>query len=152
MGGRRPEEEVSSKPIPAGGPCPARARPVGRESCRLEPPARVPGGSPVSGDRLDRRPDGPVVRSRRRSCLEDQGVRDQGGFHEASSRAVLLVHRVPLYRGPKDEWVSQYNVRALKRAGLVKFDFIARKALTVIRKVLDFVGDVLLVTSKIKSS
>jgi DNA polymerase-3 subunit alpha len=52
-----------------------------------------------------------------------------------------LVQRVPLYRGPKDEWVSQYNVRALKRAGLVKFDFIARKALTVIRKVLDLIGD-----------
>jgi DNA polymerase-3 subunit alpha len=52
-----------------------------------------------------------------------------------------LVQRVPLYRGPKDEWVSQYNVRALKRTGLVKFDFIARKALTVIRKVLDLIGD-----------
>ncbi|MBW2391873.1 MAG: DNA polymerase III subunit alpha, partial [Deltaproteobacteria bacterium] len=52
-----------------------------------------------------------------------------------------LVQRVPLYRGPKDEWVSQYNMRALKRAGLVKFDFIARKALTVIRKVLDLIGD-----------
>jgi DNA polymerase-3 subunit alpha len=52
-----------------------------------------------------------------------------------------LVERVPLYRGPKDEWISQYNVRALKRAGLVKFDFIARKALTVIRKVLDLIGD-----------
>ncbi len=52
-----------------------------------------------------------------------------------------LVERVPLYRGPKDEWVSQYDMRALKRAGLVKFDFIARKALTVIRKVLDLIGD-----------
>jgi DNA polymerase-3 subunit alpha len=52
-----------------------------------------------------------------------------------------LVQRIPLYRGPKDEWISQYNVRALKRAGLVKFDFIARKALTVIRKVLGLLGD-----------
>jgi DNA polymerase-3 subunit alpha len=52
-----------------------------------------------------------------------------------------LVQRVPLYRGPKDEWVSQYNMHALKRAGLVKFDLIARKALTVVRKVLDLLGD-----------
>jgi DNA polymerase-3 subunit alpha len=52
-----------------------------------------------------------------------------------------LVRRVPLYRGPKGEWVSQYNVRALKRAGLVKFDLIARKSLTVLRKVFDLIGD-----------
>ncbi|MCG6915961.1 MAG: DNA polymerase III subunit alpha [Deltaproteobacteria bacterium] len=52
-----------------------------------------------------------------------------------------LVQDVPLYRGSKDEWVSQYNVRALKRVGLVKIDLIARKSLTVIRKVVDLVGD-----------
>jgi DNA polymerase-3 subunit alpha len=52
-----------------------------------------------------------------------------------------LVQDIPLYRGPKDEWVSQYNVRALKRLGLVKIDLIARKSLTVIRKVIDLVGD-----------
>jgi DNA polymerase-3 subunit alpha len=52
-----------------------------------------------------------------------------------------LVRNVPLYRGPKDDWVSQYNVRALKRVGLVKIDLIARKSLTVIRKVVDLVGD-----------
>jgi len=52
-----------------------------------------------------------------------------------------LVQRVPLYRGHKGGWVSQYNVRALKRAGLVKFDLIARKALTVFRKALELIGD-----------
>jgi len=51
-----------------------------------------------------------------------------------------LVENVPLYRGPKDEWVSQYNVRALKRVGMVKIDLIARKSLTVIRKAIDLVG------------
>ncbi len=51
-----------------------------------------------------------------------------------------LVENVPLYRGPKDEWVSQYNVRALKRVGIVKIDLIARKSLTVIRKAVDLVG------------
>jgi len=52
-----------------------------------------------------------------------------------------LVEDVPLYHGPKDEWVSQYNVRALKRVGLVKIDLIARKSLTVIRKVVDLVDN-----------
>lgn len=52
-----------------------------------------------------------------------------------------LVQYVPLYRGPKNEWISQYNVRALKRVGIVKFDLIARKSLTVIRKTLDLVGE-----------
>jgi len=51
-----------------------------------------------------------------------------------------LVQRIPLYRGPKDEWTSQYNMHALKRVGLVKFDFVARRALTVIRKALALVG------------
>jgi DNA polymerase-3 subunit alpha len=52
-----------------------------------------------------------------------------------------LVQDVPLFCGPRDEWVSQYNVRALKRVGLVKIDLIARKSLTVIRKVVDLVGN-----------
>ena len=52
-----------------------------------------------------------------------------------------LAQQIPLYRGPKDEWVSQYNMRALKRVGLVKFDLIARKTLTVIRKALTAIGD-----------
>jgi DNA polymerase-3 subunit alpha len=49
---------------------------------------------------------------------------------------VPLVQKIPLYRGSKDEWTSQYNMHALKRVGLVKFDLVARKTLTVIRKAL----------------
>jgi DNA polymerase-3 subunit alpha len=52
-----------------------------------------------------------------------------------------LVKRIPLYLGPKEEWVSQYNMHALKRAGMVKFDLITRKPLTVIRKTLGLIGD-----------
>jgi DNA polymerase-3 subunit alpha len=47
-----------------------------------------------------------------------------------------LVQRTPLFRGVKNDWVSQYDMHALKRVGLVKFDLIARKTLTVIRKTL----------------
>ena len=50
-----------------------------------------------------------------------------------------LVENVPLYCGPKEEWVSQYNVRALKRVGIVKIDLIARKSLTVIRRAADLI-------------
>ncbi|UCG13934.1 MAG: DNA polymerase III subunit alpha [Deltaproteobacteria bacterium] len=50
-----------------------------------------------------------------------------------------LVLRVPLYRGSREEWISQYGMRALRRVGLVKFDLIARKTLTVIRKALTLV-------------
>ncbi len=70
------------------------------------------------------------------SCLE--GLPRQVSTH--ATGLVIgdgpLVQRIPLYRGPKDEWVSQYNMHALKRVGLVKFDLIARKTLTVIRKTL----------------
>ena len=47
-----------------------------------------------------------------------------------------LTQRAPLFLGSKEEWVSQYDMRAIKRVGLVKFDLIARKTLTVIRKTL----------------
>ncbi|MBW1982535.1 MAG: DNA polymerase III subunit alpha, partial [Deltaproteobacteria bacterium] len=45
---------------------------------------------------------------------------------------------VPLYRGPRREWVSQYDARALKRLGLIKLDLVGKRYLTVIQKTCQY--------------
>jgi DNA polymerase-3 subunit alpha len=46
-----------------------------------------------------------------------------------------LTEKVPLFRDSQDEWVSQYDMRALERVGLVKFDLLTSKALSVMARI-----------------
>ena len=46
-----------------------------------------------------------------------------------------LTEKVPLFRDSQDEWVSQYDMRALERVGLVKFDLLTSKTLSVMTKI-----------------
>nr|MBA3323732.1 DNA polymerase III subunit alpha [Paracoccaceae bacterium] len=49
-----------------------------------------------------------------------------------------LVELVPLYRDPRsDTPATQYNMKWVEEAGLVKFDFLGLKTLTVIQNALD---------------
>lgn len=43
-----------------------------------------------------------------------------------------LTEHLPLYKGQKDEITSQYDMNAIEKIGLVKFDFLGLKTLTVI--------------------
>jgi DNA polymerase-3 subunit alpha len=43
-----------------------------------------------------------------------------------------LTEYTPLYRGPRGEVLTQYDMESLERIGLVKFDFLSLKTLTVI--------------------
>jgi DNA polymerase-3 subunit alpha len=45
---------------------------------------------------------------------------------------VPLNQVVPLYRGPKEETVTQYDMKCVEKAGLIKFDFLGLRTLTVI--------------------
>ncbi len=45
-----------------------------------------------------------------------------------------LTEHVPLYKGPKDEIVTQYSMGDVEKIGLVKFDFLGLKTLTMIRR------------------
>ena len=45
-----------------------------------------------------------------------------------------LDRMIPLYRGSKDETVTQYDMNAVEELGFVKFDFLGLKTLTVIKK------------------
>ena len=48
---------------------------------------------------------------------------------------------VPLFRDARGEWVSQFDMRALKRVGFVKFDLLASKTLAVVARTLRLGGN-----------
>jgi DNA polymerase III subunit alpha len=51
-----------------------------------------------------------------------------------------LTNYAPLYRNPSDESiVTQFEMKALEKVGLLKFDFLGLKTLTVIEKTLEYI-------------
>ena len=71
----------------------------------------------------------------------------EGLYRHASTHAAGMVigdrplhELVPLYRDPKTDFpITQFNWKVVEQAGLVKFDFLGLKTLTVIRKTLEHV-------------
>src|SRR5271156_510746 len=52
-----------------------------------------------------------------------------------------LVELVPLYRDPKSQMpATQFNMKWVEPAGLVKFDFLGLKTLTVLQKAVELLG------------
>ncbi len=52
-----------------------------------------------------------------------------------------LVEYLPLYKGQKDEVITQFSMKYAEKVGLVKFDFLGLKTLTVIDKTLNIVRE-----------
>ena len=52
-----------------------------------------------------------------------------------------LVNYMPLYRGKKGEVVTQYDMKIVEKIGLVKFDFLGLRNLTVIANTLRLIAD-----------
>jgi len=50
-----------------------------------------------------------------------------------------LTEFMPLYRGPHEEIVTQFDMKAVEKIGLVKFDFLGLKTLTVIENTLKII-------------
>ena len=50
-----------------------------------------------------------------------------------------LVEYLPLFRGKKGEVVTQYDMKVVEKIGLVKFDFLGLRNLTVIARTLDLI-------------
>ncbi|MCF6321856.1 MAG: DNA polymerase III subunit alpha, partial [Rhizobiaceae bacterium] len=75
-------------------------------------------------------------------------LRLEGLYRHASTHAAGIVigdrkleELVPLYRDPRSEMpVSQYNMKWVEPAGLVKFDFLGLKTLTVLKQAVTFIG------------
>ena len=74
-------------------------------------------------------------------------IKLEGLYRHASTHAAGIVigdrpldELVPLYRDPKSSFpVTQYNWKLVEQAGLVKFDFLGLKTLTVLEKAVDLV-------------
>ncbi len=73
----------------------------------------------------------------------------EGLFRHASTHAAGVVigdrpldQLVPLYRDPRSPMpVTQFNMKYVEQAGLVKFDFLGLKTLTVLKKAVEYVAD-----------
>ncbi|MGV6820921.1 MAG: DNA polymerase III subunit alpha [Parvularcula sp.] len=78
--------------------------------------------------------------------LIDTALRLEGLYRHASTHAAGVVigdrplqELVPLYRDPRSPMpATQFNMKWVEPAGLVKFDFLGLKTLTVIRRALDY--------------
>ncbi len=76
--------------------------------------------------------------------LLDMSLRLEGLYRHASTHAAGIVigdrpldRLVPVYRDPRSDMpVTQYNMKWVESAGLVKFDFLGLKTLTVLEKAL----------------
>jgi DNA polymerase-3 subunit alpha len=93
----------------------------------------------------------------RKQRLEDEQVSDlidvsmklEGLYRHASTHAAGLVigdrplaELVPLYRDPRSDMpVTQFNMKWVEKAGLVKFDFLGLKTLTVLQRAVEFIGN-----------
>ncbi len=74
----------------------------------------------------------------------------EGLYRHASTHAAGVVisdrplyQLSPLYRDPRSDMpVTQFNMKYVEQAGLVKFDFLGLKTLTVVQKTLQFIKEV----------
>ena len=77
--------------------------------------------------------------------LIDTAQRLEGLYRHASTHAAGLViadralpELVPLYRDPRSDMpVTQFNMKSVEQVGLVKFDFLGLKTLTVIERAVE---------------
>ncbi len=77
------------------------------------------------------------------------GLELEGLYRHASTHAAgvvigdrPLVELVPLYRDPKaDTLVTQFSMKYVEQAGLVKFDFLGLTTLTILQRAVGFMKD-----------
>jgi DNA polymerase-3 subunit alpha len=79
--------------------------------------------------------------------LIDISIKLEGLYRHASTHAAGIVigdrpldQLVPLYRDPRSDMpVTQYNMKWVESTGLIKFDFLGLKTLTVLRTAVDLI-------------
>ncbi len=95
----------------------------------------------------------PALREMRReepavARLLDIALKLEGLYRHASTHAAGVVigdrpldQLVPLYRDPRsDMWVTQFNMKDVETAGLVKFDFLGLTTLTILQTALNLMS------------
>ncbi|MBT5014233.1 MAG: DNA polymerase III subunit alpha, partial [Rhodospirillaceae bacterium] len=81
--------------------------------------------------------------------LVETGLKLEGLYRHASTHAAGVVigdrpldELIPLYRDPRSDMpVTGFNMKFVEKAGLVKFDFLGLKTLTVLDKAVKLVAD-----------
>jgi DNA polymerase-3 subunit alpha len=81
--------------------------------------------------------------------LIDIALQLEGLYRHASTHAAGVVisgrpleQLVPLYRDPNSDMpVTQFNMKYIEQAGLLKFDFLGLKTMTVVQKSLEYIKD-----------
>ncbi len=81
--------------------------------------------------------------------LVQSAMQLEGLYRHASTHAAGLVisdrplpELVPIYRDPRSEMpVTQFNMKYVEQVGLVKFDFLGLKTLTVVQKALSLIEE-----------
>ncbi|MCJ9428747.1 DNA polymerase III subunit alpha [Kordiimonas marina] len=79
----------------------------------------------------------------------EHALKLEGFYAHSSTHAAGVVigdrpldELVPLYRDPKSDMpVTQFNMKWVEQAGLVKFDFLGLKTLTVLDRAVDYIRD-----------
>lgn len=79
--------------------------------------------------------------------LIDTSIRLEGLSRHASTHAAGVVisdkpmsEYLPLYRGKRGELVTQFDMKMVEKVGLVKFDFLGLKTMTLIQDTLEAIG------------
>ncbi len=52
-----------------------------------------------------------------------------------------MIDYLPLYKGKRDETVTQYDMKVVEKVGLVKFDFLGLRTMTLIHDALDAIAE-----------
>ena len=81
--------------------------------------------------------------------LFEIALRIEGLYRHASTHAAgvvigdrPLIELVPLYREPRSDFlVTQYSMKHIEHAGLIKFDFLGLTTLTVLKRATDFLAE-----------
>ena len=90
------------------------------------------------------RDEDPLTAAILKHCMKLEGLKRHASTHAAG--LVIgdrpLNQLVPLYRDPKSDMpVTQFNMKWVEKAGLVKFDFLGLKTLTVLAKTVEFIEE-----------
>ena len=115
-------------------------------------PPGVQGKNPTLQESLDQVPELEQMRQEdpQITKLFDIGMKLEGLYRQSGMHAAGVVigdrpldQLVPLYKDPKaDMPVTQYDMKFVEETGLIKFDFLGLKTLTVIKKAVDWVKKV----------
>jgi len=88
-----------------------------------------------------------IKKDPRMAELMDIALNLEGQVRHASKHAAGVViseepltEYLPLFKTPKDEIITQFDMNAVEKIGLVKFDFLGLRNLTVIRKAEDTIN------------